>query len=79
MKYLETRKVDEVGRVVLPKTLREQMLLQNNVDSVDFYVNDGAVVIKPTVSKCVVCKSETGEQFRDVYFCSACKSELAKK
>lgn len=79
MQFIETRKVDEVGRVSIPKALLEQLQVQKDADSLDFYVHEGTIVLKPSVSKCTFCKSETSQQFRGNFVCPSCKSELAKQ
>ncbi|MBQ7265252.1 MAG: AbrB/MazE/SpoVT family DNA-binding domain-containing protein [Firmicutes bacterium] len=50
------RKIDSLGRIVLPKELRENLAIESG-DSVEIYINDDMIVLK----KCQSCDIFTGD------------------
>ncbi|MBR3023059.1 MAG: AbrB/MazE/SpoVT family DNA-binding domain-containing protein, partial [Oscillospiraceae bacterium] len=48
------RKIDELGRIVLPKELRRTLGL-NDRESVEIYVDQDAIILKKFKSTCVLC------------------------
>ncbi len=51
------RAVDRMGRVVIPKEIRAQLGIENNVDSFEIYMADDKVVLKKYRPTCVFCDS----------------------
>lgn len=51
------RKLDELGRVVLPIGLRRQLDMDIR-DVLEISVNEDSIILKKYVPKCVFCKSE---------------------
>lgn len=54
------RKIDEVGRIVLPKELRRMFDLENSEDAVEIFVNGDQIVLKKYAPSCVFCKRVEG-------------------
>ena len=80
MKIISTRKVDELGRIVLPVDLRREWQLEagNTVDIVR--QDDGTVTIMISRPVCAVCRSEQDlVQVKDACICADCRRELAEK
>lgn len=52
-----TRKIDELGRVVLPTELRAKLAL-NVTDTVEFTFENDSIVIRPGSPRCNLCFSK---------------------
>lgn len=75
------RPVDRMGRVVIPKEIRNQLGIENDVDSFEIYTEDDKVILKKFVPSCVFCQSsENIIEFSGYNVCSSCidKLNLAK-
>ena len=48
------RKVDELGRVVLPKELRDKFKI-NEKDSLEIYTEGNEIILKKYENSCVFC------------------------
>ena len=51
------RAVDKMGRVVIPKEIRNQLGVVNDVDSFEIYMEDDKVVLKKYRPTCIFCDS----------------------
>ncbi|MCQ2441003.1 MAG: AbrB/MazE/SpoVT family DNA-binding domain-containing protein [Clostridia bacterium] len=51
------RAVDKMGRVVIPKEIRNQLGVENDVDSFEIYMEDDKVVLKKYRPTCIFCDS----------------------
>ena len=51
MRVLGTRKVDALGRVVLPIELRKEFEIEENSD-IDIYVADNQIILKKSETNC---------------------------
>ncbi|MBA4542737.1 MULTISPECIES: AbrB/MazE/SpoVT family DNA-binding domain-containing protein [Thermoactinomyces] len=72
------RKVDHLGRIVLPKELRDLMSI-NPHDGVEIFVDNNAIVLKKYNPSCILCGSSYNLfYFRDKIICEECISETAK-
>ena len=72
------RKVDELGRIVLPKELRRTLGL-NDRESVEIYVDQDAIILKKFKSTCVLCgDNEDLLDFKGKSICQKCMDELKK-
>ena len=73
------RKVDELGRIVLPIELRRTLDIAQK-DSLEIYVDGDSVILKKYEPECIFC-SKTDNVFS--YFgkniCASCIDELKKK
>lgn len=69
------RQVDELGRIVLPAELRRTMSLDSGKASVEIYVDDDSVILRPLGMCCRIC-GETGEEklvsVKDITLCRKC-------
>jgi transcriptional pleiotropic regulator of transition state genes len=73
------RRVDQVGRIVIPMRLRRKMGIQIH-DSVELFVEDDRVVImkyKPTCVFC--CSSEEVTDYLGKSVCKMCLTEISKR
>lgn len=71
------RKVDELGRIVLPIELRRTLEIGER-DALEIFVDGQSIVLKKYAPCCVFCgNTEDLRDFREKRVCSACASELA--
>lgn len=70
------RKVDQLGRIVLPKSLRKRYLM-NEGDPVEIFVQGDHIILERYRPKCVFCGSMNEvREFKDRYVCSECMGEM---
>jgi transcriptional pleiotropic regulator of transition state genes len=79
MKVITTRKIDELGRIVLPAELRTSLDVQAG-DELDIYTDaDGNIVLHKAVARCAFCKEMSNLiHVSDKYICSSCKELISK-
>ena len=71
------RKVDGLGRVVLPSEMRKQLGIDVG-DLVDISVDEGRVVLEKVEQRCVFCGSTDAlREHRTKLVCTACLAELS--
>ncbi len=70
------RKVDELGRIVLPIELRRTLDIAEK-DPLEIYVDDNKIILKKYEPSCVFCgKGKDVILFKGKNICSACLNEL---
>lgn len=70
------RKVDELGRIVLPIELRRTLDIEEK-DSLEIYVDGPSVILRKYAPTCIFCGSaEDLIPFKDKIVCAKCRSEL---
>lgn len=73
------RKIDELGRIVLPMELRKAFDL-NVKDPLEIFVEGDSIILKKYHQSCVFCgEDENLIKYKGKYFCSKCKGNLQKK
>jgi transcriptional pleiotropic regulator of transition state genes len=71
------RKVDQLGRIVLPKSLRRRYQM-NEGDPVEILVNGDHIILEKYHPRCVICASvEDVAEFKERHICSACRQDMA--
>ncbi len=70
------RPVDKMGRVVIPKEIRNQLKIENDVDSFEIYVQGDTVILKKYQPTCVFCNSLSESVFYNGY--TVCKNCIEK-
>ena len=70
------RAVDKMGRVVIPKEIRKQLKVENDVDSFEIYMDNDKVVLKKYQPTCIFCDSLADSVEFEVY--NVCKSCIEK-
>ncbi len=71
------RKVDDLGRIVLPVELRRLHGIQTG-DALEISVDGDAIVLRKLVAGCVFCGVTEGlGTFRDRSICRTCRDDLA--
>lgn len=72
------RNTDLLGRVVIPKEMRKQLLIKDG-DPVEIIKVDNTVVIKRYRSRCIFCNCEDELiKFESQYICNDCKESISK-
>lgn len=73
------RRIDELGRVVLPIELRRNLGIAEK-DPVEIFVDDDKIILKKYNPACVFCSNTKNvTQFKDKMVCENCLAELKGK
>jgi transcriptional pleiotropic regulator of transition state genes len=73
------RKVDELGRIVIPIELRRNLGIEER-DSLEIYVDDDCIILKKYEPACVFCgNTEDVTIFHDKTVCRHCINDLARE
>lgn len=73
------RKVDELGRIVLPVELRRTLDI-NERDALEIYVDGTSIVLKKYRPTCVFCDSSRDLRvFKGKNVCPRCLREMSEK
>ena len=71
------RRIDEAGRIVLPKELRKQLHLVENESSLEFFVDEDSIVLKKYEPSCMFChRVENTIDYCGVKVCRECIEKL---
>lgn len=72
------RKVDELGRVVIPIELRRTLDIAEK-DALEIYVDGDQIILKKYAPACLFCgQAKDVESFKGKNICPACFAELKK-
>ena len=70
------RRVDELGRVVIPIEIRNQFNIVEK-DPIEIYVNDSSIILKKFEPNCVFCGStENLVEYKDKLVCEKCREKI---
>jgi transcriptional pleiotropic regulator of transition state genes len=73
------RKVDELGRIVIPIELRRTLDIEEK-DSMEIYVSDDTIILKKYEPACIFCnEAKSIENYRGKNVCRNCIEELKGK
>ncbi len=73
------RKVDELGRIVLPIELRRTLDIAEK-DMLEIFVSSGSIVLKKYEPDCIFCHSDRDvAQFKGKNICADCLADLASQ
>lgn len=73
------RKLDPLGRIVLPKELRKTLKLEEK-DPIEIFVEGDLIILKKYEPACVFCgEAANVEKFRGKNVCKSCAKELGRK
>lgn len=71
------RRIDNLGRLVLPKDIRKALGIISGIDSVEFFLEEDKLVIKKYSPHCIFCGSvDNIKIFKDRNICENCLKEL---
>ena len=72
------RRVDELGRVVIPKEIRKTLAIEEK-DPMEIYIDGNAIVLKKVESSCIFCGSDKNLfEYRDKVICKKCLENLSQ-
>lgn len=70
------RKVDDLGRIVLPIELRRSLGIGEQ-DPLEIFVQDDNIVLRKSSSVCIFCGSDDNvEKYMDKGVCQQCRANL---
>ena len=73
------RKVDELGRIVLPKELRTTLDI-NERDALEIYVDGSTIILKKYEPACIFCNNTKDViNYKGKNICPSCLKEIAGK
>lgn len=71
------RKIDELGRLVIPIEIRRKFDIDHTGASVEFFVEDDGILLKKYTQKCLFCNSSKDVvEFGKKRVCKKCIKEL---
>ena len=72
------RKMDELGRIVLPMELRKKLGI-NRQDPIEIYVDGDSIILRKAGNTCIFCGAEDGlSEYLGKSICADCKKNIAK-
>lgn len=72
------RKIDDLGRIVLPIELRRTLEIDIK-DSLEIYVDQDTIILRKYKTSCTFCGETEGlVDFKDKCVCPSCLAELKK-
>ncbi|MFW6021919.1 MAG: AbrB/MazE/SpoVT family DNA-binding domain-containing protein [Halanaerobiaceae bacterium] len=70
------RKIDDLGRIVLPKELRKTMNIDKK-DPMEIYVDEDTVILKKYQPACIFCgNAEDTFEYKKKIICRDCLHEM---
>lgn len=73
------RKVDELGRIVIPIELRRTMGIEEK-DALEIYVDSDKIILRKYEPACIFCgNAEEVINYKGKNLCRACLTELSKQ
>ncbi|HOP99541.1 MAG TPA: AbrB/MazE/SpoVT family DNA-binding domain-containing protein [Acetivibrio clariflavus] len=74
-----TRRIDALGRIVLPMEIRQAFGINSN-EPLEIFLDKSSIVLKKYNPGCTLCdNTENLISFKDKKFCMDCISQLAEK
>ena len=71
------RNIDELGRIVVPKEIRQRFGIAKN-DPVEIYVENESIILRKYTPVCHFCGStEVISDYKDKCICRVCIKEIA--
>ena len=72
------KKIDELGRIVIPKDVRKALGVENS-DYLQFFIDGDSLILKKLGNGCEFCGSESALfEFKGKFICSECKKALSE-
>ncbi len=73
------RKIDELGRIVIPMEFRNTLDL-NARDSIQISLEDGRIILSKVMDSCIFCGSRDKlKSYRGKLVCGRCAADVKKK
>lgn len=72
------RRIDELGRIVLPAEMREQLHIAEK-DFLEVIVHGNSLVLSKAADSCIFCKSTNNlAKLNNIPICETCRQRLAE-
>jgi transcriptional pleiotropic regulator of transition state genes len=72
------RRVDELGRIVIPIELRNKLKIAEK-DPIEIYVDGSSIILKKHEESCIFCGSTKNlSEYKDKLICSKCLQNITK-
>ncbi|MBQ0009501.1 MAG: AbrB/MazE/SpoVT family DNA-binding domain-containing protein [Ruminococcus sp.] len=72
------RKIDEVGRIVLPIEIRKALNIDTR-DAVEIFVDSDQIVLRKYEPSCIFCgNADNVKMFKGKLVCASCAKQLSK-
>lgn len=72
------RKIDDLGRIVLPIELRKKMGIEQR-DPIEIYVDSDMIILKKHETECVFCGSRKAlAEYKGKHVCASCAKNISK-
>lgn len=72
------RKIDEVGRIVLPIEIRKTLNMDTR-DAVEIFVDSDQIVLRKYEPSCIFCgNADNVKMFKGKLVCASCAKQLSK-
>ena len=72
------RQVDKMGRVVIPKEIRDQLQIVNDVDSFEIFMEGNKVVLQKFRPTCIFCNAfDETVKYEGYTVCTNCIKKLS--
>ena len=73
------RKIDDLGRIVLPRELRKVLEIKER-DSIEIFVDGSIIMLQKYEPSCIFCdNAENVNGYKGKNICAACMDELKNK
>ncbi|APQ73343.1 AbrB/MazE/SpoVT family DNA-binding domain-containing protein [Clostridium botulinum] len=73
------RKIDPLGRIVLPKELRKALNIKDNETPLEIYTEGEEIILKKYEPACIFCgEAKEVINFKGKNICKICLKELGK-
>ncbi|KEH89569.1 AbrB family transcriptional regulator [Clostridium novyi A str. 4540] len=74
------RRIDELGRIVIPKELRRALDIREKETSLEIFVEGEEVILKKYEPACIFCaEAKQVMNYKGKSICTSCLEELKKK
>lgn len=74
------RHVDELGRIVIPKKIREKLNIQEKIDILEIFVEGENIILKKYEDSCCICNSKDNLiEYNNKLICKKCVKEINYK
>lgn len=71
------RKLDELGRVVIPKEIRNKLNIEQK-DPIEIYIDGNSIVLRKYECGCIFCNSPKDLiSYKDKLICEKCLSQIS--
>ncbi len=72
------RKIDDLGRIVLPMELRKKLGIDQR-DPIEIYVDGDAIILKKHETACIFCGEHKNLfEYKGKHICKSCANSIAE-